>query len=1011
MRRLVWITFLWILNSPVIQARHGEESEFVHQKPLLAHLVGSTSPLVNVTAVMEGEALLPCDMSTTLEDDLPVLIMFYSNDSGTPIYTVDLRGRRISQAKHQPLSVLKNRSKFDLRSGKSGLYLKTVWSSDDGLYRCRVDFKKSPTRNSRIYLTVIVPPDSVRIVDINGNEKSSTIGPYVLGMTLTLKCIATGGRPPPKLTWWAVHKEVRGEVTQGTNEVISTLTVPSLQRHHLHQSFICQASNAELAVPVTAAVTIDMTLPPMSINLMGVDGPISAGVGVTMVCVVVGARPPPTVSWWLDGRPLKSTGERLRDNNNVTESQVVVVATPEDQGRYLSCRAETPGLLQSSLEDGTKLVVHYVPEVYITLDPRLELHDIREGMDVFFTCSVTAVPDPTAVHWYHNENHLRANSTGGVIVANMSLVLQKVDRYSSGGYTCRATNNEGQGVSRPIVLDVKYSPVCRPEQRWVYGIARHEMVHVSCEVDAHPKHVTFAWVFNNSVEATDIPEAHITNNLTLSTLTYTPITQMDYGFLLCWATNSVGKQREPCVFKIFPAGPPDALKNCTVLNESTDAVQVRCDEGFDGGLRQSFVMEVYETEGRKLKSNVTSKTPFFTVRGLPSGLALTIRIYAANAKGRSDPSVLPAATIADVPEKHISGVIQASELPSTMELYPSLAIIMGVVGGILVVFVVIVVVMVVRRPRRENLQGQLHQDDSSLHILKKDDSHSGRLDVDEKDPDVIPETRVLTRRGEPPVTCEELNGCELSELAATQTPPTTHDSLCPLHLGSRADLMDRRGVADVSTIYGEMVANSPEASHTHAPTDPPPHTHSNAYAESSHVTQATHAHVEPVHAHIESQPHAHQSQYIQQEYASSPLPVDMHHSVSYHHMPPTPTTVPAPMYTHAHAMPVSHTQTLPHPRSSHTRGHSAHAGTLQRRSSLYMDPMTTPLVPPIAPPPAYDTPTSSLAPDMVAVVPIVAETVCITPNASLHAHISPPEQYPPKPFPTSFSSDRMESAV
>lgn len=96
----------------------------------------------------------------------------------------------------------------------------------------------------------------------------------------------------------------------------------------------------------------------MSINLMGVDGPVSAGVGVTMVCVVVGARPPPTVSWWLDGRPLKATGERLRDNSNVTESQVVVVATPEDQGRYLSCRAETPGLLQSSLEDGTKLVVH-----------------------------------------------------------------------------------------------------------------------------------------------------------------------------------------------------------------------------------------------------------------------------------------------------------------------------------------------------------------------------------------------------------------------------------------------------------------------------------------------------------------------------------------------------------------------------------------------------------------------------------------------------------------------------
>lgn len=127
------------------------------------------------------------------------------------------------------------------------------------------------------------------------------------------------------------------------------------------------------------------------------------------------------------------------------------------------------------------------------------------------------------------------------------------------------------------------------------------MVNVTCEVDAHPQQVTFSWVFNNTVATTDIPEVHITDNLTLSMVTYTPHTQMDYGFLLCWAANSVGQQREPCVFKIFPAGPPDALRNCTVLNEDIDAVQVGCDEGYDGGLPQSFIMEVYESEARKLK--------------------------------------------------------------------------------------------------------------------------------------------------------------------------------------------------------------------------------------------------------------------------------------------------------------------------------------------------------------------------------------------------------------------------
>ncbi|KAK4306952.1 hypothetical protein Pmani_021260 [Petrolisthes manimaculis] len=55
---------------------------------------------------------------------------------------------------------------------------------------------------------------------------------------------------------------------------------------------------------------------------------------------------------------------------------------------------------------------------------------------------------------------------------------------------------------------------------------------------------------------------------------------------------------------------------------------------------------------KSISSNVTSKTAFFTVRGLPSGLSLTINIYAANAKGRSEATVLNAATTPDLTAKH-----------------------------------------------------------------------------------------------------------------------------------------------------------------------------------------------------------------------------------------------------------------------------------------------------------------------------------------------------------------------
>lgn len=49
-------------------------------------------------------------------------------------------------------------------------------------------------------------------------------------------------------------------------------------------------------------------------------------------------------------------------------------------------------------------------------------------------------------------------------------------------------------------------------------------------------------------------QEHVLVEGSRSTVSYTANTELDYGTLLCWGINSVGQQRKPCVFHVFPAG-------------------------------------------------------------------------------------------------------------------------------------------------------------------------------------------------------------------------------------------------------------------------------------------------------------------------------------------------------------------------------------------------------------------------------------------------------------------------
>lgn len=107
-------------------------------------------------------------------------------------------------------------------------------------------------------------------------------------------------------------------------------------------------------------------------------------------------------------------------------------------------------------------------------------------------------------------------------------------------------------------------------------------------------------------------------------------------FLLSVYTHSV---------YVIYAGRPDGLENCSVVNQTAASLIVRCEPGFDGGLNQKFVMEVYDRQSQSLVGNVTADGPAFTVGGLASGLGFDVSVYAYNSRGPSDPVQLHAYTL------------------------------------------------------------------------------------------------------------------------------------------------------------------------------------------------------------------------------------------------------------------------------------------------------------------------------------------------------------------------------
>ncbi|XP_049820104.1 neural cell adhesion molecule 2, partial [Aethina tumida] len=686
---------------------------------------------------VEGKSIsLDCDVTPPGHDKV-YMVFWFQQGSGYPIYSFDVRGKPLSQARHWSApEVFGSRAYFRTVSEPAQLVVEDVRRHDEGVYRCRVDFRNAQTRSFRYNLTVIVPPEQPSILDKWGRQLNNSVGPHEEGDDVTLTCRTVGGHPQPTVRWLVNGHVVDDQYEHNAGDVIENRLVwPSVSRKDLDALFTCQAVNTKLTEPKETSVVLELILKPLTARILRTVSPLVADKRYEVSCESAGSRPAAIITWYKGKRQLRRTKEETREN--VTISELSFVPTTEDDGKSITCRAENPNVTGLYQETHWKIDVVYPPIVVLCLGSTLNADDIKEGDDVYFECHVRANPHWRRLTWLHDGVVLNHNMSGRIIHSNQSLVLQKVTRQSAGRYRCSVVNSEGETVSDELVFRVQYAPTCKYERVVVVGASRGESVDIVCEIESDPPARSYRWKFNNSGETLDVAAERYakTSNGTVSVLRYTPVTELDYGSLSCWAQNAVGHQITPCVFQVVAAGKPYPVKNCSLSNQTSSSVEVSCLAGFDGGLPQHFVLELYSTNSAVPRYNLTSiAEPYFFLDNLEPDVTFRIIVFAINSKGKSHGVVLEEVTFKDAEKR--------TATDGDLSFSPILGVFLG--GTLTVVVVVLLIIIRIRRSKshkEDNMEhkvggGSVQPQHNTLSSTKPLLRSTSPKDAD--DPDIIP---------------------------------------------------------------------------------------------------------------------------------------------------------------------------------------------------------------------------------------------------------------------------------
>ncbi|CAL1269816.1 unnamed protein product, partial [Larinioides sclopetarius] len=214
---------------------------------------GNSAGMPTYTFIEGDRAELPCDLNVSATEDEVSLVLWHRDESGSPLYSVDARDLPLPTATHFPAVHMESRAYFNSSASPAYLRIDGIKKDEEGIYRCRVEYRRARTETLDMMMLVIVPPREAIIMDEFGQHLHGVIGPYNEGSPVSLICEGEGGDPSPSVRWF------RGEELLDDTYYITPqgfarneIHLPNLKRTDLLTTLTCEVFNTNLTAPVTS---------------------------------------------------------------------------------------------------------------------------------------------------------------------------------------------------------------------------------------------------------------------------------------------------------------------------------------------------------------------------------------------------------------------------------------------------------------------------------------------------------------------------------------------------------------------------------------------------------------------------------------------------------------------------------------------------------------------------------------------------------------------------------------